>query len=173
MQEASRTTSAAPSAADPFVDDPDGRPGLAIKQAEQALMREKTRVLRAFGLSVPQYAAMLSLSRAREGGTSGAQLARRCGVTPQAMASLLAILEGRGLVSRGGSPVHAKVQLAQLTEAGRELVSAADAAAVAVERRLADAFTDAELATLRTLLARATAVLSTYAATDATPISSL
>ncbi len=151
-----------PAAEAAFLADPESRPGLAIKRAEQALMREKTRALRAFDLTVPQYATMLALFQVP--GSSGAQLARRCNVTPQAMASLLATLESKALVSRVGSPVHAKVYLARLTDAGNDLLAAADQAAVAVERQLANAFTVAELTCLRSLLARATAAL-----TDATP----
>ncbi|MCK9877398.1 MarR family transcriptional regulator [Frankia sp. Ag45/Mut15] len=149
---------------DPLALDPDTRPGLAIKQAEQALMREKSRLLRALGLTVPQYAAMLTLSRFPE--LSGAQLARRCLVTPQSMASLLATLERRSLVRRTTSAVHAKVFPVHLTEAGAALLAEADQAAVTVERRLANAFTDAELDVLRSLLARATVALTGGTAED-------
>lgn len=38
------------------------RLGHVIKRAEQALIARKTRVLRAFDLTVPQYAALLLLS---------------------------------------------------------------------------------------------------------------
>jgi DNA-binding MarR family transcriptional regulator len=154
-----------------LLSDPQARPGLAIKRAEQALMREKARALRTFGLTVPQYAAMLVL--ARSPGLSGAQLARACEVTPQSMASLLATLEGKGLVSRAGSTVHAKVYLARLTEAGDALAAEADRAAIAVERRLVDAFTAAELDALRSLLARATAVLTAGRQDDTKRISEL
>jgi DNA-binding MarR family transcriptional regulator len=143
--------------ADPFARDPDLRPGVAIKRAEQALMREKNGALRALGLTVPQYTAMLALARFPS--SSGAQLARRCLVTPQSMASLLVTLERRGLVRRTTSTVHAKVFPVQLTEAGAALVAQADLVAVAVERRLADAFTESELTVLRSLLARVPAAL--------------
>ncbi|MCK9897187.1 MarR family transcriptional regulator [Frankia sp. AgB32] len=147
-----------PGARDLFATDPEARPGLAIKRAEQALMREKARALRPSGLTVSQYAAMLVLRQAA--GSSGAQLARRCNVTPQAMAGLLATLESRALVSRVASPVHAKVHLARLTAAGEQVLEVADQAAVAVERRLASAFTDAELDVLRSFLDRATTALT-------------
>ncbi|WP_322755080.1 MarR family winged helix-turn-helix transcriptional regulator [Frankia sp. Cas3] len=154
-----------------FLADPESRPGLAIKRAEQALMREKAEALRAFGLTVPQYAAMLALSQVP--GSSGAQLARRCNVTPQSMASLLATLESKALVSRVGSSVHGKVSLAHLTDTGNELLAAADRAAIAVERRLADAFTSAELSSLRSLLMRATAALSGGAPADTAMVTEL
>ncbi len=157
-----------PFRSDPLYLDPGSRPGLAIKRAEQALMQEKARALRALGLTVPQYAAMLTLSQFP--GSSGAQLARRCHVTPQSMASLLATLERKALVSRAGSAVHAKVHLAHLTEAGTALLAEADRAAVAVERRLASAFTATELDTLRSLLTRAAAALSVGPPDDAAKV---
>ena len=50
------------------------RLGLHIKSAEQAMMAAKTEALRSFGLTVAQYAAMLSLYYVPE--QSSAQLAR-------------------------------------------------------------------------------------------------
>ncbi len=129
------------------------RLGLAIKRAEQVLIAEKTRVLRPFGLTVPQYAAMFAIAAAP--GISGARAARECHVTPQTMAVVLAGLEAKGLIERQPSEVHAQVLVTRLTRAGHALFRRADAAAREVEDRLAAAFTGAELATLRELLARA------------------
>ena len=44
-----------------FVEDTGMRLGLHIKAAEQAMMAAKTEALRSFGITVAQYAAMLSL----------------------------------------------------------------------------------------------------------------
>ncbi|GAA1090311.1 MarR family winged helix-turn-helix transcriptional regulator [Nocardiopsis composta] len=134
------------------------RPGSAIKQAEQALIAEKTRVLRPFGLTVPQYAALYALSLAP--GASGARLARLCSVTPQSMTTVLKTLESRGLIERRPSPDHAQVLLTRLTEEGSALLAEADGAAVAVERRLLGAFTPEEADRLRSLLERATETLT-------------
>src|SRR5690606_41892628 len=90
------------------------RPGSAIKQAEQALIAEKTRVLRPFGLTVPQYAALYALSLAP--GASGARLARLCSATPQSMTTLLKNLESRGLLERRPSPDHAHALLPPPTD---------------------------------------------------------
>lgn len=126
------------------------RLGSQIKQCEQALIAEKQRVLRPFDLTVPQYAALLTLSESPR--ISGAQLARRCGVTAQAMNGVVALLERRGLVSRTPSEDHAKVLLLRLTRTGQALLRRADPQAVAVERRLMGAFSAAQLAELRGLL---------------------
>jgi DNA-binding MarR family transcriptional regulator len=134
------------------------RLGNQIKQCEQALMAEKHRVLRPFDLTVPQYAALLVLSENPR--ISGAQLARRCGVTAQAMNGVVALLERRGLISRTRSEDHAKVLLLRLTRSGTAMLRKAYREAVAVERRLMDAFGPEQLEALRSLLGIAAATLS-------------
>ncbi|MBG0829221.1 MarR family transcriptional regulator [Planomonospora sp. ID67723] len=134
------------------------RLGNTIKRAEQALIAEKTRVLRPFGLTVPQYAALLTLSLAP--GISGARLARLCLVTPQSMTTVLKTLESRRLIERRPSPDHAQVLVTRLTPEGQALFDRADAAAVAVERRLLEAYAPEERDLLRGLLDRAITTLS-------------
>lgn len=134
------------------------RLGTLIKQAEQALMAEKNRVLRPFGLTVPQYSALLILSE--QPAISSARLARLCGVTAQAMNGVVGLLEQRGLINRSQSADHAKVFLLGLTHAGAAVLKQADQEAVGVERRLADAYTAADLGQLRTHLAAAVGALS-------------
>jgi DNA-binding MarR family transcriptional regulator len=133
------------------------RLGSWLRQAEQALMAEKARVLKPLGLSVPQYAALHALSVAP---LSGAQLARVCCVTPQSMASMLATLESRELVERTPSEVHGMVLIATLTPAGRALFEQGDAVALAVESRLSAAFSSTEDEQLREMLGRGIRALS-------------
>src|ERR1700753_1708577 len=117
-------------------------------------MAHHEAVLRGYGLSMTQYAVLLTLSRSD--GLSGAQLARACGVTQQTMASVLTNMEGKGLVRRETSPVHAKVQIATLTEAGETQLERAYQEVIVLERALTASFTSAEHAALCTLLERAT-----------------
>ncbi|MGW2376355.1 MarR family winged helix-turn-helix transcriptional regulator [Kitasatospora sp. NPDC001683] len=133
------------------------RLGHAIKRAEQALIGEKSRVLRTVDLTVPQYVTLLCLQRSS--GMSGAQLARECMVTPQTMTTILTNLENKGLITRETSSVHQKVLVAKLTRTGRALAKKADALARGVEQRLADAFDESEQAQLRELLERSVAAL--------------
>jgi DNA-binding MarR family transcriptional regulator len=128
------------------------RLGLDIKRAEQALMAAKSAALRSSNLTVAQYAALTVL--AEQPGISGAALARTCLVTPQAMAAVLKLLEERGLVDRTPHPWHQHVLETHLTEAGQATLRIADREAVRIERRIAEAFTQAERQTLRDLLAR-------------------
>ncbi|MFJ3202958.1 MarR family winged helix-turn-helix transcriptional regulator [Streptomyces sp. NPDC086989] len=128
-----------------------------IKRADQALMAHHEAVLRAYGLTMTQYTVLLALSR--EGGMSGAQLARSCGVTQQSMSSVLTNMGTKELIRRETSPVHAKVQIATLTDGGRALLDRAYQEVTVLERALTDAFTPSEHAMLCELLEHATAVL--------------
>lgn len=128
-----------------------------IRRAEQALMAHHEAVLRGHGLTMTQYTVLLTLSR--EGGMSAAQAARSCGVTQQSMASVLGNMEGKGLIRRDPSPVHAKVQVATLTEEGQAVLDRAYEQVIILERALTAAFTPAEHASLCELLERATVVL--------------
>jgi DNA-binding MarR family transcriptional regulator len=132
------------------------RLGTYIKAAEQAMMAEKSRVLRPLGLTVPQYAALHALS---QGPLSGAQLARACSVTPQSTASMLANLETKKLISRTPSPLHPQVLVTELTAAGRAAFTKADAAARAVETDMSANLDPDEEAQLRALLQRTTQLL--------------
>ena len=133
------------------------RLGLHIKAAEQAMMAAKTEALRSFGITVAQYAAMLSLYYVPE--QSSAQLARAAAVTPQTMATVIAKLEQKRLVTRHPSSDHAKVLIASLTPEGETLLLRADEAARGIEQRMAEAFTIKEREQLTEMLARVTAVL--------------
>ena len=128
-----------------------------IRRAEQALMSHHEAVLRRYGLTMTQYTVLLAISR--EGGMSGAQLARLAGVTQQTMATVLSGLEAKQLITRQPSPVHAKVLIAALTAQGQEVLDRAYREVNVLERAFADTFTRAEHAALSDLLERATTVL--------------
>ncbi|MEV1168811.1 MarR family transcriptional regulator [Nonomuraea sp. NPDC049784] len=128
-----------------------------IRRTEQALMGHHEAVLRGYGLTMTQYTVLLTLSR--EGGMSGAQLARACGVTQQTMATVLTSLQNKDLIVREPSPVHAKVMIVTPTEQGRQLLDRAYQEVIVLERALTDAFTPDEHAAFCDLLERATAIL--------------
>ncbi|MFI8963422.1 MarR family winged helix-turn-helix transcriptional regulator [Streptomyces sp. NPDC053493] len=130
-----------------------------IRRTEQALMAHHEAVLRGYGLTMTQYTVLLTLSR-EPGGLSGAQLARACGVTQQTMAQVLTGLQNKGLIRRENSPVHAKVLIASLTEAGGDLLDRAYQEVIVLERALSAAFTPAEHTALCDLLERARSVLT-------------
>jgi DNA-binding MarR family transcriptional regulator len=128
-----------------------------IRRAEQALMAHHEAVLRGYGLTMVQYTVLLTLSRSA--GMSAAQLARACGVTQQTMASVLTNMEAKGRIRRETSPVHARVQIATLTDAGGSLLDRAYQEVIVLERALTESFSPAEHASLRALLDRVTEIL--------------
>ncbi|MFE3059703.1 MarR family winged helix-turn-helix transcriptional regulator [Nocardia sp. NPDC059239] len=133
------------------------RLGTFIKRAEQALMGAKNAALKPAGVTIPQYAALYVLSE--NPGISAAELARRCGVTPPTMNTVLTNLRERGLIERTPHAWHRNVLETRLTEEGRTVMHAADKRAVPVERALAAEFTDAERETLMSMLERAATLL--------------
>ena len=111
-----------------------GRIGYQMKRAEHALRLEMDDELRKLGLTTPQYAALSVLAEGP--GLSGAEVARRCFVTPQTMNGVLVKLEGAGLVSRRAHPQHGRVLQAYPTQEGEKLVVRAHRVVVEIEERM-------------------------------------
>ncbi|MFC3895947.1 MarR family winged helix-turn-helix transcriptional regulator [Lentzea rhizosphaerae] len=133
------------------------RIGGDIKRAEMELIAAKSAAVKPAGLTVPQYSALLALSE--HPGAPAAELARLCLVTPQTMTTILQNLVALGLVERTPHQWQRNVLENRLTEAGQAKFREADQGAVAVEQKLADAFTDEERVQLRALLQRCSEVL--------------
>ncbi|MFE2062295.1 MarR family winged helix-turn-helix transcriptional regulator [Streptomyces sp. NPDC059467] len=108
----------------------------ALRRAELAVQGLKGQRLRSLGMAAAHYSLLICIHK--EPGLTGAEAARRLNVTPQAVASLVARLEGRGQVERRPHPRHRHVQELHLTDAGRELLSSADLIIVDIERRLTE-----------------------------------
>jgi DNA-binding MarR family transcriptional regulator len=106
----------------------------AVGRLNQGIRREMRARLGELDLSVQEYTA-LSVLRARPG-LSNAELARRALVAPQSMLEILAKLEQRGLARRTVDPRHGRILRAALTPAGRELLTRADPAILAIQDRL-------------------------------------
>ncbi|MFI7442052.1 MarR family transcriptional regulator [Nonomuraea indica] len=128
------------------------RLGAHLKRTVQALDAAKHAALRPAGVTVAQYAALLHL--ADNPGISAAALARACGVTPPTMTTVLKNLQEQGLITRTPHEWHKNILQTRLTEKGAQVLAAADAAAVRVERGLSAEFTGDEQETLVALLSR-------------------
>jgi DNA-binding MarR family transcriptional regulator len=126
--------------------------GRLLKRTEQAVLRAKSAAVKAAGITLAQYVALAELD-ARPGITS-AELARACLVSPQAMMVLLKGMEEQGLAERRRHPRHQTVLEVYLTDVGRECLVEARRHAAPVERRLDEALSVEESATLRSLLER-------------------
>lgn len=127
---------------------PEDRFGYQLKRAQHALRLAMDAELARHGLSAPQYAVLSVLHETRE--ISGAELARRCFVTPQTANGLLVRLAQRRLIERQAHPSHGRIITASLTDAGREAVALGDRVAAAAERRMLGALPAARARRLAT-----------------------
>ncbi|MCX5416140.1 MarR family winged helix-turn-helix transcriptional regulator [Streptomyces sp. NBC_00059] len=118
--------------------------GNRLKRAHAALRGVMDHVLRAHGLTVPQYAC-LEVLEARPG-MSNADLARAAFVTRQSMNLVLRGLQDDGLLSRPATVGHGRARPATLTDEGRRRLRAAQADVFAVEARMIQAVPGERLA---------------------------
>ncbi|MBM4574785.1 MarR family transcriptional regulator [Rhodococcus hoagii] len=112
----------------------DDRLGTHIRRIARLIIDAKAEALRPLDLTVPQYATLLSVRHLEP--TSAAQLARNGMGSPQATATMLATLEGKGLVSRKPSPMHQKLIEVRLTALGAKTIEEADQLAASIEAKL-------------------------------------
>ena len=122
----------------------------ALRRAEWAVQARKEQRLRPLGMAAAQYSLLISVHS--DPGLTGAELARRLNVTPQAVASQVARLEERGLLERRAHPRHRHVQELHLTDAGREVLGRADGVIVEIEQRIAEQLGPEKAAQLTALL---------------------
>lgn len=104
-----------------------------------------------FGVTALQYTALTAL--ARHPGLSGAQLARRSFVSPQAGSEMVGILERKGLISRCPHEANRRVLRIELTPAGEKLLAACLPAVDDLERRMVKQLSDERVQGLRGALA--------------------
>jgi DNA-binding MarR family transcriptional regulator len=122
----------------------------ALRRAEGAVQTLKEQRLRPLGMAVAHYSLLMSVHA--DPGLAGAEVARRLNVTPQAVASLVDRLEGRGQLERRSHPRHRHVQELYLTDAGREVLRRADAVVADVEELITQQLGTTNTARLRALL---------------------
>jgi DNA-binding MarR family transcriptional regulator len=128
----------------------DDRLGHMVKSLEQELSGAKDAALRPMGLTVPQYSALLVI--ADTPGISGAELARRCLVTPQTMTTVLGNLTVKGLIERRTVPGQGRAMETTITAAGKRLLGRADKKILEVEELLSGQLSKADQQSLRKLL---------------------
>jgi DNA-binding MarR family transcriptional regulator len=129
------------------------RLGHKVKSLEQELSGAKDAVLRPMGVTVPQYTALLVISD--EPGISGAELARRCLVTPQTMTTVLGNLTLKGFIERRSVPGQGRAMETTITASGKRMLAKADKEVLAVEAQLAKALPAKDQATFSKLLDQA------------------
>ena len=131
----------------------EGRSGYLLRQAWMALQSAMETALREHGLTAVQYGVLSVL--AREPGASGADLARACHTTPQAMNGVLATLERESLIEREPHPTHGRILQVNLTSEGERRLEAAHPAVRGLHREMERDFTPEEIAAVKTWLVAA------------------
>jgi DNA-binding MarR family transcriptional regulator len=131
----------------------EGRSGYLLRQAWRGFHGAMEIALREHGLTGAQYAVLSVL--ARDPGASGADLARACNTTPQAMNGVLATLEGQGLVERHPHPTHGRIRQVELTSEGERRLEAAHPAVRGLEKAIEEGFTADEIAAAKAWLVTA------------------
>jgi DNA-binding MarR family transcriptional regulator len=106
--------------------------------------------LRPLGLATAHYSLLMSVHS--EPGLTGAELARRLDVTPQAVASLVTRLVDKGQLERQAHPRHRHVQELHLTDSGRQVLASADVVIDSIERQIIERLGPADAARLTALL---------------------
>jgi DNA-binding MarR family transcriptional regulator len=128
----------------------DGRSGYLLRQAWHAFRSAMETALRDHGLTGAQYAAISVL--ARDPGMSGADLARACNTTPQAMNGVLATLERDGLVERRPHPTHGRILQVTLTPEGQRRLDATTPAVRRLEKAIEKGLDQDQLAVVKAWL---------------------
>ncbi|WP_411125341.1 MarR family winged helix-turn-helix transcriptional regulator [Streptomyces sp. x-19] len=131
--------------------------GYLIKRAQAALRAAMDKVLRAHGLTVPQYSTLELL--ALHPGLSNADLARATFVTRQSGNVVLRGLQEAGLITRPATADHGRARPTHLTEEGHRRLAAVQEAVYAVEQRMVDAIPPQRLPALLTDLERLASAL--------------
>jgi DNA-binding MarR family transcriptional regulator len=131
------------------------RLGHKVKSLEQELSGAKDAKLRPMGVTVPQYTALLVINE--EPGISGAELARRCLVTPQTMTTVLGNLTLKGYIERRSVPGQGRAMETTITAAGKRMLAKADKEVMEVENELAGTMAVKDQATFAKLLDQARA----------------
>jgi DNA-binding MarR family transcriptional regulator len=131
----------------------EGRSGYLLRQAWITWQSAMETGLREHGLSSVQYGVLSVL--AREPGASGADLARACLTTPQAMNGVLATLERQSLIEREPHPTHGRILQVTLTNEGQRRLEAAHPAVRGLERAVERDFTPEDIAAVKAWLVAA------------------
>jgi DNA-binding MarR family transcriptional regulator len=120
--------------------------GYTLKHAQSLLHLRMDEALKPLGITVSQYSCLHHLRR--EPGISAATLARATFVTRQSMNAMLQQLIDRDLVARPSQAESGRSLPTMLTDAGSEVLDAAEKVVGEVEQRMLAGLTGAETAAL-------------------------
>ena len=124
-----------------------GHSGYLLRQASSVFRRAMENELRPHGLSAAQYVALSVLARETE--MSGADLARACNTTPQAMNGVIATLDRDGLIERRPHPTHGRIVQVSLARRGERRLDKATPAVRGLEEAIEAGLSRKELAAVK------------------------
>ena len=123
----------------------------SLMRVQQLVLGQLDAILKPHGLSFARYEALVLLTFSRVGSLPLGKMGERLQVHPTSISSIIDRLEGSGFVVRRRHPEDGRAVLAEITDAGRDVVEAATADLV--EARFAlTALGDDELRQLSELL---------------------
>ncbi len=99
----------------------------AITRAHQIVLARIDAALRPFGLTFARYEALVLLAFSRNGSLPLGRMGERLQVHPASVTNAVDRLERAGFVVRVAHPTDGRARLAELTDAGREIVERASA----------------------------------------------
>ncbi len=123
-----------------------------MRQMGRALFTSVQGELARFRVTPPQMAVLVAIDRTP--GASAAHLAETHFMTPQSMGALIADLMRAGLLTRHPHPQGGRALQVELTDAGREVLAAVEAAMVRAEGKLLGGLDPGEQEALKALLTR-------------------
>lgn len=126
----------------------------SIMRVQQIVLGAVDKVLGDLGLTFARYEALVLLYFSRRGSLPLGKMGERLQVHPTSVTNLIDRLEDQGLVRRTRHPTDRRTTLAEITEAGRDLVGRATAAVVSTGFAL-DGLSGEELGVLTAILCKA------------------
>jgi DNA-binding MarR family transcriptional regulator len=109
----------------------------SIMRAQQILLGELDALLRPYGLTFARYEALVLLTFSRTGTLPLGMIGERLMVHPTSVTNIISRLEGQQFVTRRPNPADGRGRLAEITQAGRDVVERATRDLMAAEFGLA------------------------------------
>lgn len=129
--------------------------GLRLSQVARVVGREFDSALEQAGGSLPVWLILLNLKIRRP--ENQRELAEAVGVREATLTHHLNSMDTRGLITRRRDRDNRRIHVVELTEAGEELFTQLQQAAITFDTRLRQGFEDADLDMLDALLGRLSA----------------
>ncbi|HEU4513886.1 MAG TPA: MarR family transcriptional regulator [Nocardioidaceae bacterium] len=105
----------------------------SLMRVQQLVLGQLDEILRPHGLTFARYEALVLLTFSKAGSLPMGKMGERLQVHPTSITSIIDRLQAAGLVVRRRHPDDGRAVLAEITEAGREVVEAATADLVAAD----------------------------------------